>query len=297
VEAVKVFLGVLGNDVLKIDLSSIDPRRLARGEWEEVVRIGVLLVRVAKGVGMLEADSFNIIDLKPDATSGQFVSEANFRPSISPIATASRTPSPPPPRAPRSNPAQSTTRVTGFASSPPLPSVEKMPNGGEKRNPRPPENESTPPSRTRKPSYMTYRPLASPPRPTQTQPTDISICSCAFEEDLTVSTVHCHCDIHGSDAGQSDPDITADNSRLNWRKKGAIPIDILTVSSSLTLINLSLTFFSARTRPKAKEPASTHVFKSIIKEYPCVDYLCWGFMSCASIQLPCGSSTPSTRLL
>lgn len=45
VEAMKVLLGVLEDDVLRTDigLSDIDPRRLARGEWDEVVFVGETL--------------------------------------------------------------------------------------------------------------------------------------------------------------------------------------------------------------------------------------------------------------
>lgn len=45
VEAMKIFLGVLEDDVLQTDigLSEIDPRRLATGEWDEVVFVGAAL--------------------------------------------------------------------------------------------------------------------------------------------------------------------------------------------------------------------------------------------------------------
>lgn len=45
VEAMKVFLGILEDDVLQTDigLSEIDPRRLAAGEWEEVTFVGETL--------------------------------------------------------------------------------------------------------------------------------------------------------------------------------------------------------------------------------------------------------------
>jgi hypothetical protein len=222
---------VLGNDVLKIDLSNVDPRRLARGEWEEVVYMGILLVRVAKGVGMLEADHINIVDLGPDATSSQIDSEEHSR--LSRFRPVSLTPSPPPVRTP-----QNKLGRPSLSSSPPLHSAVKTPSSRGRRDPRPPDKESTPPSSTRKPSYMTYRPLASPPNLTPIQPAETSICSCTFEEDLTASTVHCHCEIHGSDAGQSDPDTTVDDYRLNWNK-GSLPVNILVVSSSLRLNHLS----------------------------------------------------------
>ena len=45
VQAMKIFLGVLESDVLGEDvgLSAVDPRRLAAGEWDEVVFVGEVL--------------------------------------------------------------------------------------------------------------------------------------------------------------------------------------------------------------------------------------------------------------
>jgi hypothetical protein len=59
VQAMKIFLGVLETDVLNEDigLSDIDPRRLAAGEWEEVVFIAKLLCWLGKQTGLLP---FNI---------------------------------------------------------------------------------------------------------------------------------------------------------------------------------------------------------------------------------------------
>jgi hypothetical protein len=50
----KIFLGVLETDVLNEDigLSDIDPRRLAAGEWEEVVFIAKLLCWLGKQMGL-----------------------------------------------------------------------------------------------------------------------------------------------------------------------------------------------------------------------------------------------------
>ncbi|KAH9969765.1 hypothetical protein BC827DRAFT_1257579 [Russula dissimulans] len=55
VQAMKIFLGVLETDVLNEDigLSDIDPRRLAAGEWEEVVFIAKLLCWLGKHMGLL----------------------------------------------------------------------------------------------------------------------------------------------------------------------------------------------------------------------------------------------------
>ena len=55
VQAMKIFLGVLETDVLieDVGLSDIDPRRLAAGEWEEVVFIAELLCWLGKQMGLL----------------------------------------------------------------------------------------------------------------------------------------------------------------------------------------------------------------------------------------------------
>ncbi|KAF8525583.1 hypothetical protein BU17DRAFT_62725 [Hysterangium stoloniferum] len=50
VEAMKVFLGVLEDDVLQLDigLSEVDPRKLAAGNWDEVVFVGQTLCWLAR---------------------------------------------------------------------------------------------------------------------------------------------------------------------------------------------------------------------------------------------------------
>ncbi|KAH9948856.1 hypothetical protein B0H21DRAFT_205146 [Amylocystis lapponica] len=55
VQAMKVFLGLLENDVLQMDvgLSEVDPRRLAAGEWSEVVFMGELLCWLGRCAGIL----------------------------------------------------------------------------------------------------------------------------------------------------------------------------------------------------------------------------------------------------
>ena len=55
VQAMKIFLGVLEADIVKEDigLSEIDPRRLAAGEWEEVVFVAKLLCWLGKQMGLL----------------------------------------------------------------------------------------------------------------------------------------------------------------------------------------------------------------------------------------------------
>ena len=55
IQSMKVFLGVLESDIVKMDvgLSTIDPRRLANGEWEEVVFVGEVLCWVGMQLGLI----------------------------------------------------------------------------------------------------------------------------------------------------------------------------------------------------------------------------------------------------
>ena len=57
VQAMKIFLGVLETDFLKMDvgISDLDPRRLADGEWEEVLYIAELLCWVGRRAGLVSA--------------------------------------------------------------------------------------------------------------------------------------------------------------------------------------------------------------------------------------------------
>lgn len=59
IQSMKMFLGILDNDVLRVHnidvgLSDVDPRRLANGEWDECVFIGELLCWLAKNVDVAE---------------------------------------------------------------------------------------------------------------------------------------------------------------------------------------------------------------------------------------------------
>lgn len=56
----KIFLGVLGTDILKSDnmgISTVDPRRLARGEWAEVVHVAEVLCWIGRTLGHIQDDS------------------------------------------------------------------------------------------------------------------------------------------------------------------------------------------------------------------------------------------------
>lgn len=57
VQSMKIFLGVLESDILKMDvgLSTVDPRRLANGEWDEVVFVGEILCWVGRKLGLMES--------------------------------------------------------------------------------------------------------------------------------------------------------------------------------------------------------------------------------------------------
>jgi hypothetical protein len=58
VQAMKIFLGVLENDVLGIDvgLSELDPRKLAEGEWDEVVYVAELLVWLGRKLKVIDPE-------------------------------------------------------------------------------------------------------------------------------------------------------------------------------------------------------------------------------------------------
>ena len=57
VQAMKIFLGVLETDYLQMDvgISDLDPRRLADGEWEEVLYIAEILCWVGRRAGLVSA--------------------------------------------------------------------------------------------------------------------------------------------------------------------------------------------------------------------------------------------------
>ena len=77
VEAIKIFLGVLANDVLGVDLSQVDPRKLARGEWDECVYVGGLLVHVAKKEGLM-GDDEAIVDIDPEVSVSEVLEEGGI---------------------------------------------------------------------------------------------------------------------------------------------------------------------------------------------------------------------------
>lgn len=59
IHATKIFLGVLEHDILQTDvgLSDVDPRKLALGEWDEVVFVGELLCWLGKKRGILPPET------------------------------------------------------------------------------------------------------------------------------------------------------------------------------------------------------------------------------------------------
>jgi len=91
VEAVKIFLGVLGNDVLGVDLSQVDPRKLARGEWDECVYVGGLLVHVAKKEGLM-GDGEAIVDIGPGVSVSDFLDEEGISEGLPTLLTWSTAP-------------------------------------------------------------------------------------------------------------------------------------------------------------------------------------------------------------
>jgi len=104
VEAVKIFLGVLANDVLGVDLSQVDPRKLARGEWDECVYVGGLLVHVAKKEGLM-GDDEAIVDIDPEVSVSGVLEEDEVSEGLPRVL-------------PWSTPPPSTTRGRSEAGSP-----------------------------------------------------------------------------------------------------------------------------------------------------------------------------------
>jgi hypothetical protein len=104
VEAVKIFLGVLANDVLGVDLSQVDPRKLARGEWDECVYVGGLLVHVAKKEGLMGGDEA-IVDIDPEVSVSDVLEEEGISEGLPRVF-------------PWSTPPPSTTRGRSEAGSP-----------------------------------------------------------------------------------------------------------------------------------------------------------------------------------
>lgn len=92
IQAMKIFLGVLETDVVKEDigLSDIDPRRLAAGEWEEVIFIAKLLCWLGKQMGLLPSKHNSSARL-PRGPSSAVEGSAESRGSITSPSTRSTT--------------------------------------------------------------------------------------------------------------------------------------------------------------------------------------------------------------
>jgi hypothetical protein len=200
VEAVKMFLGVLGNDVLREDLSAIDPRRVAQGEWEEIKYVGKLLLLVAKRVGLLGVDE--IVDLDPNQSFGKInqdisllsdISSLQLQPEdtsifSSPLASNHPLHSPlPTPK--QTNPHYTPTELLQPHSTPRLRS--SRPNGSHI-----PERQSTPPLEMKKPNARL--PSQSLRSRYEAPSVNASVCTCTLDLDETKTTMHCHCDVHDS---------------------------------------------------------------------------------------------------
>jgi len=128
VEAVKIFLGVLGNDVLGVDLSQVDPRKLARGEWDECAYVGGLLVHVAKKEGLM-GDDEAIVDIDPEVSVSDVLDEEGISeglPTLLPWCT-------PPPSITRGRSGAGTpvaSMSTTRARSTPAVGADRNPNDG-----------------------------------------------------------------------------------------------------------------------------------------------------------------------
>jgi hypothetical protein len=203
VEAVKMFLGVLGNDVLREDLSAIDPRRVAQGEREEIMYVGKLLLLVAKRVGLLGVDE--IVDLDPNQSFSKINQDASLLSEISSLQLqpedTSIFSSPLAPNHPLYSPlptpkqANSHYAPTELLRPPSTPILRSSrPNGLHI-----PERQSTPPLEMKKPNAR-ISPQSLRNRP-EAPSVNTSVCTCTLDLDETRTTMHCHCDVHDSHVG------------------------------------------------------------------------------------------------
>ena len=79
VQAMKIFLGVLESDMLQEDvgLSKIDPRRLAVGEWKEVMFVGELLCWLGKIHGFIS--DVHVVHPTLENSVSDFSTEAEWK--------------------------------------------------------------------------------------------------------------------------------------------------------------------------------------------------------------------------
>ncbi|KAG8820768.1 hypothetical protein FRC17_010062 [Serendipita sp. 399] len=193
IETIKVFLGVLGTDILEIDLSDIDPQRLAEGEWDEVVYIGELLVTVAQQQGLLVAEE--IVDLDPSFSTSQIGSESSFFGPLSPkpvdiqIKSSLRRPT----LLETQQSAPMVNRKGVSASVPVVFPPASTSSSSYKRSSRPPERESTPPPVSPQINYHKPSNAAEWTLDTSQISVDCSVCSCTGDLNRTTSTMHCIC--------------------------------------------------------------------------------------------------------
>lgn len=88
IQAMKIFLGVLENDVIQDDvgLSDVDPRKLAYGEWDEVVFVGELLCWLGVKMELLKDEEGHYEDPPSRMDAGLGSREGDF-PSTSDSAS------------------------------------------------------------------------------------------------------------------------------------------------------------------------------------------------------------------
>ena len=90
IQNMKIFLGVLETDVLnsEVDLSEIDPRRLADGEWEEVYYIGELLCWIGRKMGLIDTEGR--LDASASSSSRRFSNASPLQPTSRPRSPKSQ---------------------------------------------------------------------------------------------------------------------------------------------------------------------------------------------------------------
>ena len=93
IQSMKVFLGVLESDIVKMDvgLSNVDPLRLANGEWEEVVFVGEVLCWVGMRLGLIECPDEELeYVVQNDEESGVHTINRPYSPSPSAMSITTK---------------------------------------------------------------------------------------------------------------------------------------------------------------------------------------------------------------
>ncbi|KAF9646298.1 hypothetical protein BDM02DRAFT_3100063 [Thelephora ganbajun] len=174
VEAMKIFLGVLETDIIKMDvgLSNVDPRALARGEERETVFVGELLCWLGQKSGILP------LGFKEGIT----------RPTKEGMEAAEVRAATPSTRSSLADSAHTTLSMIN-ASHPETDTSVMTASFLDDRTITPP---ATPRVFTEQPSLLSTHPSPQVPHPTELPETridggdDVSYCDCSLKQDIQI---------------------------------------------------------------------------------------------------------------